>query len=126
MRYAIDPTKIHEELGWLPETKFADGIQKTIEWYLNNQDWVEEVTSGDYQKTTKECTERNNRYRIKARLSNKPKNSILREVSPNMLFSFLPSSYGCHSAPGQYMQTEVDAGSPDKGKRLYFAGINKP
>ena len=49
MRYAIDPTKIHNELGWLPETKFADGIIKTIEWYLANQAWVEEVTSGDYQ-----------------------------------------------------------------------------
>ena len=39
-RYAIDPTKISEELGWTPETKFEDGIVKTIEWYLNNQDWV--------------------------------------------------------------------------------------
>ena len=89
-RYAIDPTKITDALGWYPETKFEVGIVKTIEWYLNNQDWVEEVTSGDYQKYYEECTERNNRYRIKARLSNKPKNSILREVSPNMLFSFLP------------------------------------
>lgn len=49
-RYAIDPTKITCELGWTPETKFADGIVKTIEWYLTHQDWVEEVTSGDYQK----------------------------------------------------------------------------
>ena len=48
-RYAIDPTKISEELGWTPETKFEDGIVKTIEWYLNNQDWVKNVTSGDYQ-----------------------------------------------------------------------------
>ena len=48
-RYAIDPTKIKEELGWYPETCFEVGIVKTIEWYLNNQDWVEEVTSGDYQ-----------------------------------------------------------------------------
>ena len=48
-RYAIDPTKIHEELGWYPETSFETGIVKTIEWYLNNQAWVEEVTSGDYQ-----------------------------------------------------------------------------
>ena len=39
MRYAIDPTKIHNELGWLPETKFADGIKKTIKWYLENQKW---------------------------------------------------------------------------------------
>lgn len=48
-RYAIDPTKIYEELGWTPETKFEDGIVKTIEWYLNNQEWVKNVTSGDYQ-----------------------------------------------------------------------------
>lgn len=39
MRYAIDPTKIHDELGWLPETKFADGIKKTIKWYLENEKW---------------------------------------------------------------------------------------
>ena len=49
MRYAIDPTKIHNELGWLPETKFADGIQKTIAWYLDNRDWWEEIISGEYQ-----------------------------------------------------------------------------
>ena len=48
-RYAIDSTKISEELGWTPETKFEDGIVKTIEWYLNNQEWVKNVTSGDYQ-----------------------------------------------------------------------------
>lgn len=48
-RYAIDPTKIFNELGWTPETKFEDGIVKTIEWYLNNQEWVKNVTSGDYQ-----------------------------------------------------------------------------
>ena len=49
-RYAIDPTKITNALGWYPETKFEVGIVKTIEWSLNNQPWVEEVTSGDYQK----------------------------------------------------------------------------
>ena len=49
MRYAIDPTKIHNELGWLPETKFADGIKKTIQWYLDNKDWWEEIISGEYQ-----------------------------------------------------------------------------
>ncbi|MBP3391820.1 MAG: dTDP-glucose 4,6-dehydratase, partial [Clostridia bacterium] len=49
MRYAIDPTKIHNELGWLPETKFADGIKKTIQWYLDNRDWWENVISGEYQ-----------------------------------------------------------------------------
>ncbi len=49
-RYAIDPTKIKDELGWYPETRFADGIVKTIKWNLDNQQWIEEVTSGDYQK----------------------------------------------------------------------------
>ena len=48
-RYAIDPAKIHGELGWLPETKFADGIKKTIEWYLTHKDWWEEIVSGEYQ-----------------------------------------------------------------------------
>ena len=49
MRYAIDPTKIHNELGWLPETKFADGIKKTIQWYLDNKEWWENIISGEYQ-----------------------------------------------------------------------------
>lgn len=48
-RYAIDPGKITRELGWTPETTFNEGIQKTIYWYLDHQDWVEEVTSGSYQ-----------------------------------------------------------------------------
>ena len=50
MRYAIDPTKIHSELGWLPETKFADGIEKTIDWYLDNKEWWETIISGEYQR----------------------------------------------------------------------------
>ncbi len=49
MRYAIDPAKIYSELGWLPETKFADGIQKTIKWYLENKDWWEPIISGEYR-----------------------------------------------------------------------------
>lgn len=49
LRYAIDPAKIHSELGWLPETMFADGIKKTIQWYLDNRDWWEEIISGEYQ-----------------------------------------------------------------------------
>ncbi len=49
MRYAIDPTKIHTELGWLPETKFADGIDKTIQWYLDNKEWWETIISGEYR-----------------------------------------------------------------------------
>ena len=49
-RYAIDPSKIKAELGWYPETKFADGIVKIIRWNLENQAWIKDVTSGDYQK----------------------------------------------------------------------------
>ena len=49
MRYAIDPTKIHKELGWLPETKFEDGIKKTIDWYLNNREWWENIINGEYK-----------------------------------------------------------------------------
>ena len=49
MRYAIDPTKIHNELGWLPETKFEDGIKKTIQWYLDNREWWQTIISGEYQ-----------------------------------------------------------------------------
>lgn len=49
MRYAIDPTKIHNDLGWLPETMFADGIVKTINWYLDNKEWWETIISGEYQ-----------------------------------------------------------------------------
>ncbi len=49
-RYAIDPTKIKTQLGWEPETKFENGIVKTIKWYLDHKDWWEEIISGDYQK----------------------------------------------------------------------------
>ncbi len=49
MRYAIDSAKIYNELGWIPETKFAEGIRKTIDWYLNNSEWWETIISGDYQ-----------------------------------------------------------------------------
>lgn len=48
MRYAIDPSKIHNELGWLPETRFADGLEKTIAWYLENRKWWNEIISGEY------------------------------------------------------------------------------
>ena len=50
MRYAIDPTKIATELGWYPETPFETGIEKTVRWYLDNPEWTETVTSGDYLK----------------------------------------------------------------------------
>ena len=49
LRYAIDPTKIHNELGWYPETKFYDGIEKTVQWYLDNKMWWEEIIAGDYR-----------------------------------------------------------------------------
>ncbi|WP_297521075.1 dTDP-glucose 4,6-dehydratase [uncultured Clostridium sp.] len=49
-RYGIDPTKIKEELGWYPETTFEVGIKKTIKWYLDNKKWMENITSGNYQK----------------------------------------------------------------------------
>ncbi len=49
LRYAMDPTKIETELGWKPEYTFDTGIQKTIEWYLNNREWWENIISGDYQ-----------------------------------------------------------------------------
>ncbi len=49
LRYAIDPAKIHNELGWEPETKFADGINKTIDWYLTHRQWWENIISGEYQ-----------------------------------------------------------------------------
>ncbi len=50
MRYAIDSTKIRKELGWKPEFTFEEGIEKTIDWYLANKEWVKDVTSGEYKK----------------------------------------------------------------------------
>lgn len=47
-RYAIDPTKIHKELGWLPATSFDEGIKKTVKWYLDNRTWWENIISGEY------------------------------------------------------------------------------
>ena len=57
MRYAIDPSKIHRELGWLPETKFEDGIKLTVEWYLNNRPWWEHIINGEYQNYYKKMYE---------------------------------------------------------------------
>lgn len=48
-RYAIDPAKIHRELGWLPQTTFEDGIRRTIDWYLTHKEWWERIISGEYQ-----------------------------------------------------------------------------
>ena len=50
LRYAIDATKLKEELGWMPSLQFEEGISKTIDWYLANSEWLNHVTSGDYQK----------------------------------------------------------------------------
>ena len=49
-RYAIDSTKLQKELGWEPSLQFEEGIEKTVKWYLDNQAWMDKVTSGDYQK----------------------------------------------------------------------------
>jgi dTDP-glucose 4,6-dehydratase len=49
LRYAIDATKLKNELGWLPSLQFEEGISKTIDWYLNNTEWLNHVTSGNYQ-----------------------------------------------------------------------------
>lgn len=50
VRYAIDSTKLQKELGWEPSLQFEEGIEKTVEWYLDNEQWLDNVTSGDYQK----------------------------------------------------------------------------
>ncbi len=54
MRYAIAPDKIKQEIDWFPETMFKDGIKLTIQWYFENEDWMQNVTSGDYQKYYKD------------------------------------------------------------------------
>ena len=50
LRYAIDATKINTELGWSPSVTFEEGLAKTIDWYLENTEWLEHVTSGSYQE----------------------------------------------------------------------------
>ena len=50
LRYAIDSSKLQKELGWEPELQFEEGIEKTVRWYLGNQEWLDQVTSGDYLK----------------------------------------------------------------------------
>jgi dTDP-glucose 4,6-dehydratase len=49
LRYAIDASKIQNELGWVPEESFETGLRKTVAWYLNNQEWVQHIQSGEYQ-----------------------------------------------------------------------------
>ena len=50
MRYAIDSRKLQKELGWEPSLQFEEGIEETVKWYLDNQEWMDHVTSGEYQK----------------------------------------------------------------------------
>jgi dTDP-glucose 4,6-dehydratase len=50
LRYAIDSRKLQKELGWEPSLQFEEGIEKTVRWYLDNRDWMENATSGDYMK----------------------------------------------------------------------------
>jgi dTDP-glucose 4,6-dehydratase len=49
MRYAIDATKLNKELGWKPSLQFEEGLEKTVDWYLQHEEWINHVTSGDYQ-----------------------------------------------------------------------------
>ena len=50
LRYAIDSRKLKEELGWEPSLQFEEGIEKTVRWYLDNQQWMDDITSGEYEK----------------------------------------------------------------------------
>jgi dTDP-glucose 4,6-dehydratase len=50
LRYAIDSTKLKNELGWEPSLQFEEGIEKTVKWYLDNKEWMDNVISGDYQE----------------------------------------------------------------------------
>ena len=50
LRYAIDSSKLQKELGWKPSLQFEEGLEKTVDWYLSNEKWLNNVTSGDYQK----------------------------------------------------------------------------
>ena len=58
MRYAIDSTKLQRELGWEPSLQFEEGIEKTVQWYLDNQEWLDNITSGDYEKYYEEMYKR--------------------------------------------------------------------
>jgi dTDP-glucose 4,6-dehydratase len=50
LRYAIDSSKLQRELNWTPSLQFEEGLEKTVDWYLQNEDWLNNVTSGEYQK----------------------------------------------------------------------------
>ena len=64
MRYAIDPGKIHREIGWLPETCFADGIEKTIRWYLENRKWWSTILSGEYRTVSRSIWNQRNPWKL--------------------------------------------------------------
>src|SRR5690606_4513985 len=49
LRYAIDSSKLQQDLGWKPSLQFEEGLEKTVDWYLNNDEWLRDVTSGNYQ-----------------------------------------------------------------------------
>ncbi|MCD4833609.1 MAG: dTDP-glucose 4,6-dehydratase, partial [Bacteroidales bacterium] len=49
LRYAIDSTKIQSELGWKPSLQFEEGLEKTVDWYLSNSEWMDHILSGDYE-----------------------------------------------------------------------------
>ena len=54
LRYAIDSRKLKEELGWEPSLQFEEGIEKTVRWYLANQEWMDDITSGEYERSYQE------------------------------------------------------------------------
>ena len=55
VRYAIDSTKLKNELGWEPSLQFEEGIEETVKWYLENEAWIDNITSGDYEKYITKC-----------------------------------------------------------------------
>ena len=59
VRYAIDSTKLKNELGWEPSLQFEEGIEETVKWYLENEAWIDNITSGDYEKYYNEMYLRN-------------------------------------------------------------------
>lgn len=77
-RYAIAPDKIKEEIGWYPETMFKEGIKKTIAWYFEHEDWMDRVTSGDYQKYYNEMVQSLRNFRTVGRkMPDRPKKTGL-------------------------------------------------
>ena len=65
-RYAIDSTKLQKELGWEPSLQFEEGIEKTVRWYLDNQEWMDNITSGEYEKYYEEMYHSNGKLKIES------------------------------------------------------------